>query len=130
VAGFQGILAAGLAAIRQATSVPVAYRRGAVSVPLLATVGRTEFRGDGLADAGGRVVGRVETRDYLVLATDLDSLAEGIFEPRPGDRVEEATGRGTTATYEVVSTFGEPCWRWADPGRTELRIHTVATDEV
>ena len=43
--------------------------------------------------------------------------------PRRGDRIRET--QGTTAfVYEVTAPGKEPCWRWSDPYRKTLRIHT------
>ena len=69
-------------------SRPVTYIRGAGSVQLQATVGRTVFDQE---DQFG-VLHRTETRDYLVRSADL-AFADGIRTlPRVGDRIREPKG--------------------------------------
>lgn len=97
---------------------PVTYLRGGDSVELDATVGRTVFE---QADQFG-VVHRTETRDYLVRAEDL-VLAGAQSEPKAGDRVREPSGTGALL-YEVMSIGSEPPFRFSDPERKTLRIHT------
>jgi len=100
---------------RRFLSRDVRYRRGARSVIVPATVGRTVFR----LDLGGGTVERVEARDYLIALADLRSL--GL--PLRGDQIiEETASRRHTA--EVLAPGHEPHWAWADPERTVLRIHT------
>jgi hypothetical protein len=92
----------------------VTYRRGDVVVELAATIGRTVFEMD---DGAGAVL-RVESRDYIIRASDLT-----LGSPLRGDRIVEA-GDGQSFVYEVVPFGSEPCWRWSDPYRKTLRIHT------
>jgi len=102
----------------------VVYQRGSESVELAATVGRTLFE---QADEFG-VVHRTESRDFLVRAADL--VLEGIPAlPKAGDRIRETAG-DQTFVYEVMA-FGsptggrpEPPFRYSDPYRRTLRIHT------
>lgn len=96
----------------------VVYERGADSVELLATIGRTEFE---QADEHG-VIHRTELRDFLVRTTDL-VLAGAATLPQTGDRVREADGV-RTFVYEVMAPGGEPPFRYSDPYRRTLRIHT------
>lgn len=105
---------------------PVAYVRGTDSVEVAATVGKTVFR----LDKGHGVIERVEARDYLVLAADL-ALGGAAALPKAGDRIREMEG-DKAFVYEVMAPGGEPCWRWSDPYRKTLRIHTkhVATEDV
>lgn len=96
----------------------VVYRRGAESKELLATIGRTEFE---QADAHG-LVQRIESRDFLARAADLDFGAGPIL-PRAGDQVRETVGT-QVFVYEVNAPGGQPPWRYSDPYRRTLRIHT------
>lgn len=107
-------------------SRPVVYVRGTDSVEVAATVGRTVFR----LDKGYGVIERVEARDYLVSGADL-VLGGAVALPKAGDRIRETEG-DKTFVYEVMAPGGEPCWRWSDPYRRTLRIHTkhVATEDV
>lgn len=92
----------------------VRYRRGALEAVLLATIGRTVFR----LDIGMGVTERIEARDYLISTT---SYPFGV--PLRGDRISEDDD-GKRHTYEVLAPGGEPPWRWSDPHRRCLRIHT------
>jgi hypothetical protein len=96
----------------------VTYGRGEQSVEVQATVGRTDFEA---VDAYGAVE-RTESRDFLVLAADLVLAGTAVL-PEPGDRVREVQD-GKTYVYEVMAPAKEPCWKWSDPYRRTLRIHT------
>lgn len=96
----------------------VQYQRGGESVQIAATVGRTVFE---QADDYG-IIHRTESRDYLVLATDL-LLASVQTLPKAGDRIRETDG-DKVFVYEVMAPGGEPAYRFSDPYRRTLRIHT------
>ena len=103
-------------------TVRVAYVRGASTVRLAATVGRTVFE---TQDARG-IVEKTESRDFLVRATDL--VLEGLRAlPKRGDRIREIQG-DRLYVYEVMAPGREPEWRWSDPYRRTLRIHTKQVD--
>ena len=70
---------------------------------------------------------RREVRDYLVATADL-ILDEQRVLPERGDVIEETDGVAVYR-YEVMSLGSEPHWRYSDPYRSLLRIHTklVAT---
>ena len=103
-------------------SRPVLYERGTSSVELPATVGRTLFE----TDDGTGVLERFEARDFLVLAEDL-MLDGQLTLPEPGDRVRETVG-SQIFVYEVMAPGNEPVWRYSDPYRKTLRIHTKQID--
>jgi len=96
----------------------VTYQRGGASVQVQATVGRSQF--DVHDGYGGTL--RVESRDYLIRSEDLVLGGELIL-PISGDRIIETIGT-TEVTYEVTAIGGEPCFRYSDPQRKTLRIHT------
>lgn len=96
----------------------VVYQRGAEAKEVLATIGRTEFE---QADDAG-LIHRVESRDFLVRAADLD-LGTGPILPRAGDQVRETVGT-QVFVYEVNAPGGQPPFRYSDPYRRVLRIHT------
>lgn len=96
----------------------VVYRRGAESVELRATIGATNF--EQVDDLG--VVTRVRSKDFIVRTGDA-LLGGQPFEPRRGDRIEQAIGDGVRV-FEVMSAFGNPPWRWTDGHETSMRIHT------
>lgn len=97
----------------------VRYRRGASVLTTQAAVGRTEFEID---DGQGGV--RIEhwDRDFLMRA-DGFILDGRPAEPQSGDRVEEPTPQGTFI-YEVLAPAGHPVWRYDDPYRQMIRVHT------
>ncbi|TVQ33884.1 MAG: hypothetical protein EA376_01230 [Phycisphaeraceae bacterium] len=101
---------------------PVVYARGVVSVEVQATVGRTIFDQQ---DQFG-VIHRSEMRDYLVRAANLVLDGEQAT-PRAGDRVRENVD-GRVLVYEVMAPGAqggnEPPFRFSDPFRRTLRIHT------
>jgi len=103
----------------------VVYRRGADEVQLSATVGRTLFE---QADEVG-LIQRLESRDYLVRTADL-VLAGTPTLPAAGDLIRETDAGGTTFVYEVLAPGTEPPWRYSDPYRLALRVHSkhVATE--
>jgi hypothetical protein len=105
-------------------SVDVLYRRGAEQVAVKATIGKTEFE----LDDGSGVVVRIQSRDYLIQSADL--VLGGVPSlPVAGDRIRETHG-ATTFVYEVNAPSNEPHYRFSDPFRKLLRIHTkhVATE--
>ena len=99
----------------------VTYCRGAESVELQATVGQTTFEVE--REFG---VQKVESRDFLIRATDL-VLGGQPTEPQRGDRVKETLG-GQVVVFEVMAPGDEPPWRYSDPGRKTLRVHTKQVD--
>ncbi|MFO0493652.1 MAG: hypothetical protein ACK51T_14625 [bacterium] len=102
----------------------VVYRRGADEKEVQATIGKTEFE---QADDAG-LIHRVESRDFLVRTAELD-LGAGPILPRAGDQVRETAGL-SVFVYEVNAPGGQPPFRYSDPYRRVLRIHTkhIATE--
>ena len=100
----------------------VCYVRGGQSADVSATVGKTTFE----VDDGYGVLVRHESRDYLVLAADL-KFGEIPTLPQRGDLVRETQG-GQVFVYEVTAPGNEPCWRYSDPYRKTLRIHSKQID--
>lgn len=96
----------------------VTYLRGTDSVDLPATIGQTTFE---QADEYG-ALRRTQSRDYLISAADL-VLAGTVEQPKAGDRIRETVGE-QVFLYEVMAPGGEPPWRFSDPYRRTLRIHT------
>ena len=105
-------------------SARIVYQRDNDAVILQATIGKTEFE----IDDGSGVLQRVESRDYLVPTAAL-RLAGVQTLPIVGDRIRETQG-SRTFVYEVLAPGKEPHYRYSDPFRTLLRIHTklVATE--
>jgi hypothetical protein len=96
----------------------VVYKRGSEAKEVQATVGRTEFE---QADEAG-LIHRVESRDFLIRAADLD-LGAGPIQPKAGDQVREHVGT-QVFVYEVNAPGGQPPFRYSDPYRRTFRIHT------
>ena len=101
----------------------VVYCRGQAEAEVLATVGRTTFA----VESSTGVVERFESRDFIITAADL-VLSGAAVTPERGDRIRETAG-GETLVYEVVGPGQEPCWRWSDPYRLAVRVHTKQVGE-
>ena len=97
----------------------VVYRRGADEVTVQAIIGRTLLK---LDDGYGGVRMEWTDRDFVIAADDLVLGGEKTL-PQRGDQVRE-TVDGQTLVYEVLAPGSEPEWRWSDPHRRLLRIHT------
>jgi len=100
----------------------VSYCRAEHSVDVQAAVGRTVFE----VDNGAGVLESFESRDFLIRAADL-VLEGGKTLPERGDRVRE-TQDGTVYIYEVMAPGREPHYRFSDPYRRTLRVHTKLVD--
>ena len=102
----------------------VTYARGGDSVALDATVGATSFEVE--TDHG---IETWEARDFLVRAADLVLVGTGLkpVPPERGDRITENVGTGlkpVLLVFEVMAPAGQPPWRWSDPNRKTIRVHT------
>ncbi len=97
------------AELGRCASAEVEYESQSGKFAVRAVVGRSEFEAE--SDYGTTV--RIETVDFILPP---DALPEP---PRRGDTV---SFRGSL--YEVVQPSGEPEWRWTDPHRSAMRIHT------
>lgn len=102
----------------------VSYVRGASTIEVQATIGRTIFE---QADEFG-IVTKTESRDYLIRTADLVLDGQTTL-PKRVDQIRETDGT-TTFVYEVLSPGDEPVFRYSDPYRKSLRIHTkhIATE--
>lgn len=110
--------------LKQHASRQVEYRRGAQSVLLSAVVGRTSLE---ISDDLGGVRTEYTDRDYLIVAADL-VLGGVAVEPQRDDVIADGT-TGVTQLYEVRMPGNAPPWRWSDPYRQVLRIHTKLIGE-
>jgi hypothetical protein len=88
----------------------VVYLRGANQTSVTAIIGRTLMK---LEDGYG---------GFLVPPEEL-VLAGSQILPERGDTIRE-TDNGKVYIYEVNAPGSEPPWRWSDPHRRLLRIHT------
>lgn len=87
-------------------------------VELFATIGKTNYE---VEDESGFVV-QAHATDFLIAAADLVLAGEKTL-PEPGDRIKVA-GESETVIYEVMRLGGESHYRFCDPHRNTLRIHT------
>ena len=101
---------------------PVRYVRDGGETELVAVIGRTEF--EQTDEYGG--IQRIQSRDYLIRAADL-VIGGAATLPQAGDRIRE-TVAAQTFVYEVMAPGQQPPWRYSDPFRQVLRIHTKHVD--
>jgi len=99
-------------------STAVVYQRGALQASVQATIGKTEFE----IDDGSGVIQRFESRDYLIQTADL-VLGGAQTLPVAGDRILETVG-DQVLVYEVLAPGNEPHFRFSDPFRKLLRVHS------
>ena len=99
-------------------SHPVVYSRVASSVTLRAALGstNTEFQ-----DASG-MIEQYQSRDFIVQAAELILGGVAVL-PQRGDRIEITLG-GVLCVFEVLAPTGMECWKWSDPYRKAIRVHT------
>jgi len=100
--------------LAEATAIPISYSRvgefGTESSSIDATRGSTPF--EALSDDG--IITRIESRDYL---TSGATFPFGL--PESGDLITDGEDQ-----YEVQALGGSRPYRYSDPGRALLRIHT------
>ena len=99
-------------------SRPVVYSRGGNSVTVLASVGRPKSQTESETD----VFESFEAQDFIIRTADL-VLGGVLVTPLPGDQINVTQG-SQTFVYEIMAEQGEPCWRWSDPYRNAMRVHT------
>lgn len=115
---FGSSLAAMRSALTGSAGTAISYSRGASSVSIVATCAATDLQ---VTDVNGFTIDFHST-DFIFPAADLD-FGSGVVEPEEGDTISYA-GR----TYEVLSVPGARHFRYSDPYRTILRVHTKITD--
>ena len=106
----------------QHMSRSVTYCRGETSVEVQATIGKWTFE----IDDGTGILERIDSRDFLILTAELVLGGEATL-PQRGDRIKETQGE-KVYVYEVLAPGREDCWRYSDPYRKTLRIHTKQVD--
>ncbi len=95
------------------------YHRGNSYAQVRATVGSSTFE----AASQSGVIEVWQSRDFIIKASSLP-----FGEPLRHDTIVETIG-GVDLTYEVTSPSGMPVFRYADPFRNCVRVHTIATDK-
>lgn len=114
------------AQLNKHASQTVVYRRGELVAELQATIGESTYQQD---DGAGSIT-RAQVRDYLIDTGLL--VLDGIATlPKAGDKIIETEGQ-KQFTYEVMSLGSDTPWRYSDPFRLKLRIHTklISTEDV
>jgi len=106
-----------LAALSSHASREVTYRRGATSATINATLGTSAFEQQ---QSDGSVM-RFESRDYI-LSTPTVSATIGL--PQVGDYIDDGDIR-----YEVLPVTTQQSFKYLDPFRLGLRIHTKKYDD-
>lgn len=109
----------------------VTYYRGELVAEVEATIGSTTFD----VETGGGGIETIVSRDFLILRADLELeefdggelVGSEVVLPARGDKIKETVG-SETFVYEVMAPGGEPPWRYSDPWRKTLRIHTKHVD--
>jgi hypothetical protein len=96
----------------------VVYRRGEQQQTLTATIGKTIAE----QDSGNGLLLRTEIRDYLINTNDLKLGGQQIL-PERGDQIIESDV-DAIYVYEVLPIGNQRAWRYSDPFRLKLRIHT------
>jgi len=102
----------------------VVYRRGLESITVNASIGRSSFE---QSDESGLIT-RMESIDFLIRSSDL--VINGIRTlPMPGDQIRDQLDINVFV-YEVMADGADAEYKWSDPNKETLRIHTklVATD--
>lgn len=92
----------------------IAYSRGSESIDITATPGTTDLQ---VVDTGGFVTS-FHAADFIFPTAALD-FGAGAVEPAVGDRI---TWKG--CIYEVQNVPGARHFRYTDPDRTAIRVHT------
>ena len=101
---------------------PVTYNRGPHSVDVAASVGKTIFR----ITVEYGLTEHYESKDFLINTGDL-VLGGNVTLPERGDTIEEVRD-GVRYVYEVSVPSDEPHFRFSDPFKKVLRIHTKEID--
>lgn len=107
--------------LQSAAGVDIVYARGDRTVNLRAVPGDTSF----VQQTGEGYMETVESRDFIFPAADL-TIGGTATLPERGDVVTE-TVNGVEQTYPVTSGGSSRYFRYADPYRTILRVHTKLT---
>jgi hypothetical protein len=116
----QAAIAAGQRAARQLGGVKIIFRRDTDDVPLVATIGRSNWQLEN--SAGGLMV--LESRDFLVDVECLKLRGELIVPQRHDVILED------DLVYAVLDDSNIPAWRYSDQFRQQIRIHTKLVDKL
>ncbi len=102
----------------------VRYERDGEFVLLKVTVGRTEYQA---SNEYGGIINKWTDRDFIFPAEDL-VFSDGRATPEEGDKIHELDPNDSVnRTYEVMIENDQQCFRFCDPYRKVLRVHTKET---
>ena len=113
-------IANSFATVKGQVGVSVTYTRGDRAVALVAGPSTTEFEVE-----TGDVIEYAQSRDFTILASDLKFGGFATL-PERGDTIRESI-EGTEQTHDVRAPAGSVHFRWLDPYRKVLKIHTTQT---
>ena len=102
---------------QRSAATAITYRRGRASLAFSATRGTSTF-----TDQDDMGIITIVTSDFIFpvsLIQALDATAS-LVEPKAGDVIEIA-GQGS---FQVLGSDNEPPFRYSDPARTQVRVHT------
>lgn len=111
-------IAAALESLLATVGREVTYRRGALSCVLTAAPSTVEQETENVRG----LVERVPIRDWVFRSADL-VLGGAQVTPERDDRIEE-TVAGWTHVFRVLPPASGHPWRYTDPGRHGIRLHT------
>lgn len=97
----------------------VVFQRDTAKTSVCVTFGRTLLR---YSDEFGGTKIEWTDKDFIVPAANLQIGGAAVL-PKRGDRFKVNDGQ-TICIYEVLPYGTEPHWRWSDPFRKLIRIHT------
>lgn len=120
------MLSAGVASLAGAlqayASVAVVYWRGNYSLPIQATTGTSLLK---LTAPNGAVQITRTDADFIVPAASLVDADNNSIEPLRGDFITRLWPDGVTRRYRILPyDANEPLFRYSDPSRQLMRIHT------
>ncbi len=102
----------------------VVYTRAGYNCPWRAIQGRTDFE---QTDNNGVLIS-FQSADWIGQASSLvDEMGTRIV-PTRGDRIYRYNDE-ITFVYEVLNLGSTPCYRYSDPERFCIRVHTKLIDE-
>lgn len=126
LSSFEQAVSGAFTSLQGAAGIRVTYRRTAASgasgnrsVELTVVPGSSRF----MVDDGGGFRSSLRTHDFFIASSELQFDGQ-ITEPQAGDQIEIQRLDGVHVCRVMSPGGGEPEWRYADGGRTRLRVHT------
>lgn len=105
--------------MQEHASRPIVYVREGQRIEMRATFGSRMLR---VEDGDGGIRLEWADLDFVIRASDL-TIGEVLIEPERGDQIIVVEPEGDHY-YEVRAFGGDSPWRWADPHRSAIRVHT------